>query len=79
MAPAALDRHPCLVRVSGLRLRLFACLLIALVAVLTLTSATALGAKHDPPTCTWGASSVHAEIVDGNVVASEPATSGCIQ
>jgi hypothetical protein len=28
--------------------------------------------------CTWGASSVVAELKDGELVVSEPATSGCI-
>jgi hypothetical protein len=53
-------------------------LFIALVAVLTLSAATAAGAKREPTTCTWGASSVHAEIVEGKLVTSQPATSGCI-
>lgn len=78
MALAVLHRHPCFVRLCGLRLRVIACLLIALVAVLTLSAATAVGAKRDPTTCTWGASSVRAEILDGNLVTSQPATSGCI-
>jgi hypothetical protein len=66
------------VRLGGQRLRIGACLFVALVAVLTLSAATATGAMGEPTTCTWGASSVSAEVVDGNVVTSEPATSGCI-
>lgn len=78
MALAPRDRHPCLVRLCGLRLRVIGCVLVALVAVLTLSASTAMGAKPEPTTCTWGASSVRAEIVDGNLVTSQPATSGCI-
>jgi hypothetical protein len=37
------------------------------------------GAEQPPANdCTWGASSVTAELVDGRWVESEPATSGCI-
>ena len=65
-------------RLCGPRFRLVACLLIALIAVIALTSA-ATGAKREPaPNCTWGASSVRVEVVDGQVVVGEPATSGCI-
>jgi hypothetical protein len=79
MAVSSLYRHPCLVRLCGQRLRVIACLFVALVAVLTLSAATATGARREPTTCTWGASSVRAEVVDGNLVASQPATSGCIR
>ena len=78
MALHAVYRHPCLVMLCGQRLRVIACLFIALVAALTLSAATATGARHEPPTCAWGASSVGAEVVDGNLVASQPETSGCI-
>jgi len=78
MAIEARRRHPCLVMLCGQRLRVLACLIVSLVAVLTLSAATAMGAEPEPTTCTWGASSVSAEIVDGRVVTSEPATSGCI-
>jgi hypothetical protein len=78
MALCAVHRHPCPVRLCGQRLRIIACLFIALVAVLTPSAATAMGAKREPTICTWGASSVRAEIVDGNLVTSQPATSGCI-
>jgi hypothetical protein len=77
MAPRAVYRHPCLVRLCGQRLGVIACLLVALVAVLALSAATATGARREP-TCTWGASSVQAEVVDGTVITSQPATSGCI-
>ena len=54
------------------------CLAIAAVAgVLALRSASAVGARQDQP-CLWGASSVSAETVDGKVVVSPVATSGCI-
>ncbi len=38
------------------------------------------GAEQGPPPadCTWGASSVTAEFVDGRWVESTPETSGCI-
>ena len=66
------------VRLCRPRFRLVACLLIALIGVMALTSA-ATGAKRDrTATCTWGASSVRAEVVDGQIVVGEPATSGCI-
>ena len=60
------------------RLGVSACLLFALVAVLMLNSAQATGAKRQQTDCTWGASSIRAEIVDGKFVVSPPATSGCI-
>jgi hypothetical protein len=78
MAVWSLHRHPCPVRLCGQRLRVIPCLFVALVAVLTLSAATATGARREPTTCTWGASSVRAEVVDGNLVTSQPATSGCI-
>jgi hypothetical protein len=46
-----------------------ACLLLAF------TGASASGAKRD---CTWGASSMTAEYVNGQLVESQPETSGCI-
>jgi hypothetical protein len=51
---------------------LLACLL--LVAILT---AGATPAKRGDD-CTWGASSVMVEEVNGQLVQSEPATTGCI-
>jgi hypothetical protein len=58
--------------------RPFLAVLIALVAALVLSAANATGARHTRATCTWGASSVRAQIVDGNIQATEPAISGCI-
>ena len=78
MALSSLDRHPCLVRLCGQRFRVIACLFVALLGVLTLSAATATGAQREPTTCTWGASSVRAEVVDGNLVTLQSATSGCI-
>jgi hypothetical protein len=54
--------------------------LIALLTLLALTAASATGARHrhGDGSCTWGASSVRAQIVDGQVVATTPAVSGCI-
>jgi hypothetical protein len=43
-----------------------------------LRAAQATGAGQDQAPCTWGASSVSAEEVDGKVVVSPAATSGCI-
>jgi hypothetical protein len=77
MALWSLDRHPCLVRFCGQRFRVIACLFVAFVAVLALSAATATGAGREP-TCTWGASSVRAEVVDGNLVTLQSATSGCV-
>jgi hypothetical protein len=37
--------------------------------------ASASGAKRD---CTWGASSITAEYVNGQLVESQPQTTGCI-
>jgi hypothetical protein len=51
---------------------LFACLLI----VLTMAASAAPAKQADA--CTWGASSVVVEEVNGQLVESEPATTGCI-
>jgi len=55
-------------------------LLLLLVAcatlVLLLTAAAAPAKRADD--CTWGASSVLVQEVNGRLVQSEPATSGCI-
>jgi hypothetical protein len=51
--------------------------LLCLVLVATV-SAAAAPAKKQAEECSWGASSVVVEVVDGRVVESEPATSGCI-
>jgi hypothetical protein len=34
--------------------------------------------SNPAPPCSWGASSVHAEVVDGKLKTSEPVTSGCV-
>jgi hypothetical protein len=51
---------------------LFACL------ALVLTVAAAAAPTQRTNDCTWGASSVVVESVDGKLVQSEPATTGCI-
>jgi hypothetical protein len=67
------------VRFCGLRLLVSVCLVTAaLVGVLALRSTQATGARRDQAPCTWGASSVSAEVVDGKLVVSQAATSGCI-
>jgi hypothetical protein len=55
-------------------------LVITLIALLALSAASATGArqKRSDDSCTWGASSVRAQIVDGRVVTTTPAVSGCI-
>jgi hypothetical protein len=70
--------HPCSMRLCGPRLRVSAWLVFALVAVLTLRSAQATGAERKRTDCTWGASSIRAEVVDGKFVVSPAVTSGCI-
>jgi hypothetical protein len=42
--------------------------------VLTVGSA---GAKRQGEACTWGASSITAEVVDGQLVESQPVLTGC--
>jgi hypothetical protein len=52
--------------------------LVAIVLVFAVSaSASPPSARVDEP-CSWGASSIQAELVDGNVVVSGPSTSGCI-
>jgi hypothetical protein len=51
-------------------------LLVCLVLVLTVGAAAAPARQAED--CTWGASSVVVEEVNGQLVQSEPATSGCI-
>jgi hypothetical protein len=53
-------------------LLVFACLLI----VLTMEASAAPAKQADP--CTWGASSAGVEEVNGQLVQSEPVTTGCI-
>ena len=50
--------------------------LVLLLAVLVLTGASA--PAKGPEACTWGASSVMVESVNGQLVQSEPVTTGCI-
>jgi hypothetical protein len=79
MALGLAARHPRVVRFCGLRPLVSLCLVIAVVlGVLVLRSAQASGAGRDKEPCTWGASSVSAEVVDGKLVVSPEATSGCI-
>jgi hypothetical protein len=51
---------------------ILACLLL----VLTVAASAAPAKQSD--TCTWGASSVVVEEVNGQLVQSEPVTTGCI-
>jgi hypothetical protein len=51
-------------------------LLVCLVLVVTVGAAAAPARQADE--CTWGASSVVVEEVNGQLLQSEPATSGCI-
>jgi hypothetical protein len=54
--------------------------IIAVLFVLTACAASAGPSSQpssDPPNCTWGASSITASSVNGQVVESEPQTSGC--
>ena len=51
-------------------------LLVCLVLVLTVGAAAAPARQAEE--CTWGASSVMVEEVNGQLVQSETATSGCI-
>jgi hypothetical protein len=53
-----------------------ALVLVCLLMVAAVSSAPAQ--RSDDSACTWGASSMTAEVVDGKVVESEPATTGCI-
>jgi hypothetical protein len=51
-------------------------LVLACLAVVLTVAAAAPAKQADA--CTWGASSVVVELVDGQPVQSEPATTGCI-
>lgn len=51
-------------------------LIVCLSLVLLLTAGAAPAQRAED--CTWGASSVVVEEVDGQLVQSEPAASGCI-
>jgi hypothetical protein len=50
---------------------------VALAASLACGVASARGASRDDGSCTWGASSITAQVVDGKLVESEPVTTGC--
>jgi hypothetical protein len=52
-------------------------LLVACACVVLLLAASSAPAGHMED-CSWGASSVVAEVVNGQVVQSEPETSGCV-
>jgi hypothetical protein len=52
-------------------------LVLACACLVVLLTAGAAPAKQADD-CTWGASSVMVQEVDGKLVQSEPATSGCI-
>jgi len=52
-------------------------LLLACACLVVLLTAAAAPAKRADD-CTWGASSVLVQEVDGQLVQSEPATTGCI-
>jgi hypothetical protein len=52
--------------------------LLSLCLVLILTVGAAAAPAQQADTCEWGASSMTAEVVNRQIVESEPATSGCI-
>ena len=52
-------------------------LLVACACVVLLLAASSAPAERTED-CSWGASSVVAEVVNGQVVQSEPETSGCV-
>ena len=52
--------------------------LLACACLVLLLTAAAAPAKRATDDCTWGASSVMVEEVNGQLVQSEPVTSGCI-
>ena len=56
--------------------RVFLVLLVCSALVFGLTAASAPAQRADD--CTWGASSVMVEEVNGKLVQSEPVTTGCI-
>jgi len=80
MATRVAARHPRVVRFcGGLHILVGLCVVIvAAAAVLAYRAAQAPGGGGVQTPCTWGASSVSAEQVDGKVVVSPVATSGCI-
>lgn len=78
MVLRAVARHPRAVRFCGPRLLVSLCLVAAAVAAVLALALKASGASHDQTPCTWGASSVSAENVNGKDVVSPVATSGCV-
>jgi hypothetical protein len=79
MAFVVAARHPRVVRFCGRHPLVSVCVVIAaVVVVLALRATQATGAGRGEAPCMWGASSVSAEMVDGKVVDSPAATSGCI-
>ena len=56
--------------------RPFMLVLACLLVVLTVAASAAPAKRADA--CTWGASSVVVEVVNGQYVQSEPVTTGCI-
>lgn len=80
MATGLAGRHAHEVRFcGGLRLIIgISLVLAAAAAVLVFRSTQAPGADGDQTPCAWGASSVSAEQVDGKLVVSPVATSGCV-
>ena len=71
------NRHSRGVSICGSRLLVICLAIAAVTGVLALRSASA-DARRDQQPCLWGASSVSAEKVNGKVVVSPVATSGCI-
>ena len=55
-----------------------AALVLACFLMMATVAAATPAARQRGDDCTWGASSVMVEVVDGQLVQSEPATSGCI-
>ena len=53
-------------------------LLICACLLLVMTMAASAAPAKQADACTWGASSVVVEEVNGQLVESEPATTGCI-
>jgi hypothetical protein len=53
--------------------------LIAIVLVLAVSASAAPPSARNDESCSWGASSIQAEVVEGKVVVvSGPVTTGCI-
>lgn len=50
---------------------------LTVIVACTASAGATVTRSSDPPTCTWGASSVTATFENGEVVESTPQTSGC--